>query len=273
MRPVLGDVEANLATHKRLIREARERSVQLLVFPELGLTGYFLRDVVPEVALPCDAPEIRELIDAAGDMALILGFVEEDAHHRFFNAALFVEKGEVRAVHRKVYLPTYGMFDEQRYFAAGERVRAFNTAFGRMALLICEDAWHLSCGVILNLDLADMLVVISSSPARGVAGGRLGSAQRWEELSRVYARYFGFSVVFCNRVGFEDGVGFWGGSEIVAPGGEQIVKGPYHDEALVVAEIDRERLRRQRIFAPLLRDEKLHVTLRELERLWDGTRD
>ena len=271
--PVLGDVGANLAIHKRFIAEARDRDVDLLVFPELGLTGYFLRDVVPEVALARDAPEIAQLVEAAGDMGLVLGFVEEDTHHRFFNSALLFEHGSLCAAHRKVYLPTYGMFDEQRYFAAGERVRAFDTAFGRVGLLICEDVWHLSCGVILNTDLADTVIVISSSPGRGVAGKKLASADHWETLLSIYARYFGFSVMFCNRAGFEDGVGFWGASQVLAPGGDRITAGPLHEEGLVVAEIDRARLRRQRIDTPLLRDEKLHVTHRELKRIWDETRD
>ena len=117
-------------------RAARRQQADLIVFPELSLTGYFVRDMVPDVAMAPDAPEIRELLEAAGPMAVVLGFVEESPQHRFYNTALYAEGGRIVHLHRKVYLPTYGLFDEQRYFAAGERFVAFDTArFGRVGIL------------------------------------------------------------------------------------------------------------------------------------------
>ena len=145
-------------------------------------------------------------------MAVVFGFVEESRSSRFYNAAAFADAGTVRHVHRKVYLPTYGMFDEQRYFAAGDRIRAFDTRFGRLGLLICEDAWHLSCGVILQADGIDALIIIANSPGRGVREPELGSEQSWNLVTRTYATFLNIPVVFANRVGFEDGVCFWGGA-------------------------------------------------------------
>jgi len=116
--PALGDPRQNLSLHLDQIRRAQEQGADLLVFPELSLTGYFVRDMVPDLALHASGPEIRELLEAAGPMALVAGFVEESPRHRFYNSALYGEGGQVVHVHRKVYLPTYGLFDEQRYFAA-----------------------------------------------------------------------------------------------------------------------------------------------------------
>ena len=171
--PVLADRQRNAALHLQQIAAAREQEADLIVFPELSLTGYFVRDMVPDVALAADAPEIRDLLEAAGPMAVVLGFVEESPQHRFYNTALYAEGGRIVHLHRKVYLPTYGLFDEQRYFAAGERFAAFNTArFGRMGILICEDFWHLSAAAIMQAEEIDVLVCPSNSPARGVEGPR-----------------------------------------------------------------------------------------------------
>ena len=162
------------------------------------------------------------------------------------------------------------MFDENRYFARGQRVRAFDATLARMAMLVCEDLWHPSTAHIAALDGAKLLLCASSSPSRGVGDGAEGAnenAQAWELLNRAYATLYGVFLVYANRVGFEDGVAFWGGSEVIAPGGEVLAKAPYYDEALLTVEIDTGAARRQRIAAPLLRDENLDLTLRELARI------
>ena len=150
----------------------------------------------------------------------------ESEDHRFFNAAVYLEDGEVRHIHRKVYLPTYGMFDEQRYFARGGRLRAFDTRHGRLALLICEDLWHPSTVHLAALDGALTILCPSSSPLRGVTDGadQDDNARYWELITRSYAETYGVFVVHANRVGFEDGVGFWGGSGILDPFGRTVCK-------------------------------------------------
>lgn len=270
--PTLGDLPANLRIHVDQIARAGTEGADLVVFPELSLTGYYLKDQVPEVAEPRDGPLIRAVAEAAAaaGVAAVVGFVEEDRAANFYNAAAFVDAGSETFVHRKVYLPTYGMFDERRYFAAGDRIRAFDTRFGRVGLLVCEDAWHLSCGVILQADGIDLLILIANSPARGVREEELGSRSSWRTLAQTYAMYLNVPVVFSNRVGFEDGVGFWGGSVVYAPGGETLVKAPGFEPALVVAPIDPRSTRLQRILAPIDRDERLHLTLDELERIRHG---
>jgi predicted amidohydrolase len=266
--PVLADRQRNVGLHLERIKAARAQEADLVVFPELSLTGYFVRDMVPDVAISPNAPEICELLDAAGPMAVVLGFVEESRQHRFYNTALYAEGGRVVHLHRKVYLPTYGLFDEQRYFAAGERFLAFETArFGRMGILICEDFWHLSAAAIMQAEEIDVLICPSNSPARGVVGPRIRTAETYEHLSKAYAQLMGAVVIVVNRVGFEDGLCFWGGSSVTGPDGQTIAEAPQLDESLTLATFDAADLRRQRLITPLARDERLLLTIEELNRV------
>jgi NAD+ synthase (glutamine-hydrolysing) len=266
--PVLADRQRNVGLHLEQIKAARAQEADLIVFPELSLTGYFVRDMVPDVAIAPDAPEIRELLDAAGPMGVVLGFVEESPQHRFYNTALYAEGGRIVHLHRKVYLPTYGLFDEQRYFAAGERILAFETArFGRMGILICEDFWHLSAAAIMQAEEIDVLICPSNSPGRGIEGPRVRTAETYEHLSMAYAQLMGAVVIVVNRVGFEDGLCFWGGSSVTGPDGRTIAQAPQLDESLTLAAFDAADLRRQRLITPLARDERLLLTIEELNRI------
>jgi len=266
--PRLGDVQANLGKHLEFVERAAGQGVQLLVFPELSLTGYMLQDLVHEVAcLPGD-PLFVPLLEASHKLDLIVGFAERDVRGRLFTAGVYLAQGRIVHVHRKVYLPTYGMFDEGRDFDWGEEVRAFDTRFGRAGLLICEDFWHASPPYLLWLDRADLLLLTSASPGRGMDHrGKLGSSRFVELVNQAYANLFGCFVVHVNRVGFEDGVNFWGGSTVFGPDGELIAQAPYFEEALLVTTLDLSALRRARARLPLLRDERPELTRRELERI------
>jgi predicted amidohydrolase len=268
IKPKLGCVADNLL----LIEEAVERGIReqagLVIFPELALTGYFLKDLVPEVALPLDSPEIRCLAELSRHIDIAVGFVEVSPDYHFYNAALYLSGGEIRHHHRKVYLPTYGLFDEQRYLASGERFRAFDSRFGRMGILICEDMWHLSAPYLLAMDGATTLLCLSSSPGRGISEAEtLGSTASWQKLTSATAMFLNCRVLYCNRVGYEDGVNFWGGSEIIDPSGTVTARGAILEEDFVTANISEDVLRRERISSPLMRDENLLVTLKELKRI------
>jgi len=267
--PRLGDVDANLALYEQRVAAARGVGADLVVFPELSLTGYFLKDMVSTVALRLDAPEVTRLKELSRSVALIAGLVEETSDFRFFNSAVYFEDGEIAHVHRKVYLPTYGLFDEGRYFGRGDRIRSFDTKFGRSAILICEDMWHPSTVYVAALDHALTVFCPSVSPLRGLSDGQEqdNNARYWEMLTAMYAQTFSLNVVYANRVGFEDGVGFWGGSEIVDPSGVRLAKAQYYEEDLIVAEINLRSARRQRIVSPLLRDEDIDLTINELLRI------
>lgn len=269
INPRLRNLQANLALYEEKIDQGIKEGAELLLFPELSLTGYFLRDTVPNVALTVDSPEIKKLTRLSRELPLVAGLVEESADHRFFNAAVYFEDGEIRHIHRKVYLPTYGMFDEQRYFARGDRIRAFDSKFGRIAMLVCEDLWHPSTIYLTALDGARAVLCPSSSPLRGIVDGQLqdDNARYWEMINRSYSETFSLFMIYGNRVGFEDGVGFWGGSEIIDPFGQRVIKAKYYDEDFVLGEISLEAVRRKRIMAPLLRDEDIDLTINELMRI------
>lgn len=269
MDPALGDRNRNLERHRDWVRQATEAGAQLLVFPELSLTGYFLKDLVPESAIRLEDPIIRELGQLAQRLDVVVGAVIEEPDHRYFNASLYFSHGQLAHLHRKVYLPTYGMFDEQRYFAAGDRFRSFKTDFGRAGILVCEDIWHLSSAYILSLEGADMIICPSASPGRGITTDeRLGTAESYGLVCRTYAQFLTTFFLYCNRVGYEDGANFWGGSMAIGPNGDIIAQEEDADEALVLASLDLGDVRRQRLANPLLRDEKLELTINELRRVW-----
>jgi predicted amidohydrolase len=201
-------------------------------------------------------------------MDIVVGFVHEDKRQRFYTASAYLSRGECLHIHHKLYLPTYAMFDEGRYFDQGETARAFDTRFGRVGLLICEDFWHMSPAYLLWQDGADILIFHSASPSRGLDAGDRLSGSRWVELvNQAYGSMFTTYVLHCNRVGYEDGKNFWGGSSIVNPDGEFLTRGCYFDEALIVQPIDLNQLHRTRARLPLLRDERPDMVLRELGRI------
>jgi predicted amidohydrolase len=268
VRPVLGGVAENLHKHLDWVRRAREAGAQLVVFPELGLTGYQVRDLTLDVARSVDAPEIRALVDASRDIDVVFSFVEESVDHRFYITALYAHGGSVVHRHRKVYLPTYGMFDEGRDFAEGNRFETFPTDWGPVGIMICEDAWHVSSPYLLAMGGARVILVPAASPARSVTDQRqFGSQTFWQQLLQVYARLFGAYLVFVNRTGFEDGISFFGGSCAVGPDGQILAEAPVLEEALVLASLDLGAVRRARYTTPILRDERLDVVRDGLDRL------
>ncbi|GAB4498238.1 MAG: carbon-nitrogen hydrolase [Anaerolineales bacterium] len=266
----LGDVEANLAKHLEYIQRAKAEKADLLVFPELSLTGYVLQDLVASVARkPTDDDVVfKQLLAASRDLDLVIGFVDEDSRHRFYIASAYLSGGKLLHVHHKVYLPTYGLFDEGRFFAWGDAVRAFDTRFGRVGMLICEDFWHASPPYLLWLDGADIMLFSSASPGRGLNGkGKLESARWVERITNAYASMFTSFVAHANRVGYEDGLHFWGGAAVFDPNGEELAHGPYNEETITFAELDLNQLRRTRARLPLLRDERTSLVQKELDRI------
>lgn len=265
----LGDINANLEKHIAMAQDASRRGADLLIFPELSLTGYALQDLAASVALrpSPENPVFQRLLAESEKLDMVVGFVEEDSRHRFYISAAYLSAGNILHIHRKVYLPTYGLFDEQRYFAQGNTIRAFDTRFGRMGMLICEDFWHVSAPYTLWMDGADMMIFISASPGRGVTEEILGSAQWVENANKTYAGLFTTFIAHANKVGFEDGINFWGGSMVFDPDGKPVVIAPYNQECVTLAQMDLNQLRRTRTRLPLLRDERSDLVLKELTRI------
>jgi NAD+ synthase (glutamine-hydrolysing) len=269
--PALGLPARNLELHLETIEAARARGLDLLLFPELSLTGYLLKDLVPEIARPWPDPFFAPLLEASRHLDLAFGFVERGEDLLNYNTLAYLADGRLVHKHRKAYLPTYGMFDERRFFAAGEAMQAFPTRFGRLALLICEDLWHPSLPYLAFLDGALGLLVASASPTRGLegsAGGGLpANAAFWDGLLSHHARQYAGFVAFCNRCGVEDGSSYWGGSRLLGPDGQALAAGPLHEPALVTGEADLDELARRRRGFSLLRDERPELVYRALERI------
>lgn len=269
---VLGGFAANLERHLAMIGAARDAGAELCVFPELSLTGYFLKDLVPELAIRLDDPKLYPLLEQSRRMALVVGLVEESADHCFYNTACFFDGGELVHAHRKIYLPTYGLFEEQRYFASGRSVRAFDTRLGRFAMLTCEDMWHAIPPLVAAQDGATQILVPSAGPLRGASrrDERLDNGATWEVLNRFHAKANGVFVAYANRVGVEDGVTFGGGSEVVSPSGVSLARAPGLEADLLRVRIDPAEVRRERRDSPLYRDENLDLAIRELIRVRDA---
>ncbi len=272
--PVLGDMKANVEKHIALAERAASAGAHLVVFPELSLTGYSIKDMNWDLALNLgrDTRPVAPLIEKGKTISILAGGVEEGPSFGLYNAAFLFEGGGVRSVHRKTYPPTYGMFEENRYFSSGTDVRALDTKYGRMGVLICEDLWHLPLPYILARDGAGIIVTLVASPTR-ISGKeekpRIATVNG--ENHRAYARLLSVFVVFCNRVGFEDGVNFWGGSEVVGPDGSLIASAKLFDEDLIMAEIDDNELRRARRLSRHYLDDDPALIEKELRRIRSAT--
>jgi NAD+ synthase (glutamine-hydrolysing) len=267
---VLGDVPRNLDKHLAFIERAQNSGADLILFPELSLTGYVLQDLAPTVACRpvADDPCFCQLLDASRKIDIVAGFVHEDARNRFYIASAYMSAGEVVHVHHKVYLPTYGMFDESRFFAWGDSVEAFDTRFGRAGMLICEDFWHASPPYLLWLDGADLFLFTSASPGRGLTREPILDSARWvNHILRAYSSLYTSFVVHTNRVGFEDGLNFWGGATVFDPNGDLVAEGPHHEEALTQVQLDLNEIHRTRTRLPVLRDERTALVQREMNRI------
>ena len=268
--PRLGEVDANLELLAERLDAAAAEGAQLVVFPELALTGYLLQDLVPEVALRAGDPRLASLSGTQPSVAVAVGFVEETDDHRYCNSVALLRDGAVLGVHRKLYLPTYGLFDEGRFTRAGDRIRTVDVGvpIGRIGLSVCEDFWHPSVPMLQAHDGANLLVNVAAGPSRapGSTAG-LVAIQGWHKMQDTYALLGTVPIAFCNRVGNEEGLTFWGGSRVLAADGSVVVEAPLWEEALVVGTLETDDLRMQRYGLPLLADERLELTRRELDRV------
>lgn len=269
----LADLEANLQTHLELAAAAKQRGAQFIVFPELSLTGYHLQERVAEVALTEQAKLLEPLRERSRQLDILLGLVLESPDHRVYNSALYFSGGRILQRHDKVYLPTYGSFEEGKYFARGGRLAAFDNAFSRCGILICEENWHPSAAHLLWIDGARIFFSMhcssagSADPKHPPVAESSTSPGACRLLSQFYARMFGAYFVFVNRVGDEGPFHFWGGSQIVNPFGETEATATYGEPELLIHALDLDKIREAQIKMPLRRDEDVALTLRELSRI------
>jgi NAD+ synthase (glutamine-hydrolysing) len=285
LRPRKGEYAANLGRLEEFLRRAAALSPRphVLHLPETALTGYFVEGAVRELAMTAgalaeDLGEVyRRAVPRGEPMDLVVGFYES-WEHRLYNSALYVTLGAgdpiVRHVHRKLFLPTYGLFDEERFVEKGHEVRAFETSWGKAAMLVCEDAWHSLTGTLAALDGAEVVFLCAAAPARGPLpdpDGTPGPANlgRWERLVRDLADEHGVYVSLAHLVGTEGGKTFAGGSAIVGPKGDVRGRAPLWDEAIVAVTADLADIGRARADMPLIADLETMMPhlVRTLERI------
>jgi len=258
--PKLGDLNDNFRRHLTQLHTLRAEGVKLAVFPELSLTGYQLQDLVAEVALTRD--ELIQGFSSLGpgpEIEFVVGYMEHSHAVRCYNAMAHLRletDGTLRLLHnhRKLNLPTYGMFEEQRYFSRGNRLAAYDSPLlGRTGLLICEDLWHASNPLLLALDGPELegattLIIGSNSPTRGLPQEQdePDNAVAWDFLARSTSITHNCLVLVCQRSGVEDGFVFTGGSEIVAPGGKRLARAPLFESETLRHSLNLEHLLKQR---------------------------
>lgn len=268
MRPRLGDIKWNLQRHLEIAEDAQKEGADVVLFPELSLTGYSVRDLNAELVLNAGDKFFDPFRSASKKISIGAGAIVRDNAGGIRNAILYFEGGELKHVHYKVYLPTYGIFEEQRYFLPGKKVEAFDSKFGKIGLLICEDLWHISLPYLLAEQGAKVILAVAASPTRLSGGAEIHSGYMVNsEQHKSFARLLSVYLGFVNRVGFEDGVNFWGGSEIISPHGDAIATAKLFDEDKITSEIDLAEVERARLFARHFLDEDPGLVVSHLKML------
>ena len=263
---ILGDVDKNLRRAKEVIEEAKDRGADLVVFPELSLAGYAVGELSNEVAIEAKSEPLISLADEAGETAVVVGFCEEGRGFHVYNSVAYLQGGSLLHVHRKLYLPNYRIYEERKHYNPGQSLRAFDTRLGRMAMLICNDAWQPSLPFIAVQDGAQVLIIPANSglyPHPNL----LDTREYWRDITRFYARMLQSYVIFVNRVGEQEDFVFLGYSHVVDPWGKVVAEGPGREEALIIADIDLGNVRRRRREVPLVKEARLALLSRELNRL------
>lgn len=274
INPALGDYDKNIKKHLQFIDKAIKRKADMVVFPELSLTGYSVKDLNFDLALnPYKDSILKPLRDKSKQITIVCGGIEEDENFGIYNSAFYIEGGKVKFTHKKVYPPDYGLFEEMRYFSRGKEADVHDTKFGKLGLLVCEDLWHMSLPLLQALKGAKLIIGIAVSPTRLALNSKSKVLKNYEinsEQHKAYARLLSLYMVFCNRVGYEDGINFWGGSEVVDPFGNVDKAAKFFDEDLIVSEINMNSVKRARHMARHFLDEDVNFLKNEVKILQEG---
>ncbi len=265
--PKFGDVSFNINKHLEWISKAKEKGADVVVFPELALTGYSLKDLSSEIAICSDGKELELIRKASKDIGIVVSFPELGDDFIPYISMGFFYGGELVHLYRKVHPPTHGMFEELKFFGVGNSIRAFDTPWVRMGMMVCRDIWHPELAFVLSADNAVFMIASSAIPARNLSAGGFGVQDSMKRTVQNMALTNQSWVVVCNRVGIEDGVSFLGGSVVCSPSGKVVVELPVLEEALEIVEIDLEQLRRDRDSLNLVRERRLDLISREINRI------
>lgn len=264
--PAIADVPRNIDKHIAYIDDAIEADAGMIVFPELSLTGYTLRDSNFEVALRPGAEILDPLRERSDKITIVCGGVEESEEFGVYNAAFVFDKGGC-STYRKIYPPDYAIFEEGRYFLPGKHIKPMQTAAGKIGVLVCEDLWHLSLPLLYAYQGVQLLIVISASPTRMPGAGGLTNHEYNSQHHATVARLLSMNLVFVNRVGFEDGVNFWGCSQYLNAHGDIVATADEFEEELLIVESDDMDVRDARRFSRHFLDDDPVFMHRQLARI------
>ncbi len=264
----LGDIDANLDRAEQVVADAVEKSSELVVFPELCLSGYSIGEVDADLSLRPDDARMERLAKRAGPAGLLIGFVENGPQGQHtYNSMAFYQDGRLVHVHRKLYLPAYAPFEERNHFTPGPSLRAFPVSPDtRMAVLLCNDAWQPQLAFLATQDGAKVLLVPAAS-AQSRFPEHYDSHEYWHDITHFYGRMFQVYVVFVNRVGDEGALRFWGGSHVIDPWGNVVAEASQGEEQLLTVDVDLAEVRRRRRQVPLVKEARLGLLQREIGRL------
>jgi len=265
--PALGNVGKNLEFHAEKTAQAARDGCELVVFPELSLSGYHLKDIAVDAALRPGGGEWRVLEKLSRRIDLIVGAPVEETPGIIVNAALYFSKGKWRHSHRKVQLPNYGMFEEGMIFKPGDEFRTFKIGTLTAGILICREILFPMLAYLYFMQKTDFLIGISNSPLRGIGRDGISSFQLWETMGYVFSQFYHQNYLFVNRVGFEDGIGFGGGSFFARAGRGIVQKAGYVDEDVLDADVRPADVRRARVASNYLRDDQPALVLKEMRRI------
>jgi len=246
----VGDKDHNIRKIERYVKQAKKKRANLIVFPELALTGYVCRDLVYELAEPIPGPSVHRLeaIAKRENMHIVLGMLEKSSKAKavLHNTAFLISPKGFLGKYQKMHLPTHSVFEEKRYFRGGYQTPVFDTSIGKLGLIICYDVFFPEITRLLRLKGAQLVICISASPSvrRGF----------FEVLTTARALENTMFLVYVNLVGIEDGLQFWGGSRMIDPSGKIFAQARYDEEDMVVTQIDYSDMDRVEIFVPMLRD-------------------
>jgi predicted amidohydrolase len=267
---VLGDIAANAARAEQLIDEATAGGADMVVFPELSLSGFSIGAIADDVSLELDDKRLTALGERTS-AGVLVGFPEAQTHGlHTYNSAAYFEGRRLVHVHRKLYLPNYSIFEERKHFLPGQTSRAYPVLGGRhrAATLICNDAWQPQLAFLATQDGA-LIMLVPAASAQSTFPDHYDSRDYWQGITTFYGRMYQLFVVFVNRVGVEGQLRFWGGSHVVDPWGQIVAECKEHVEQLLLVDIDLSEVRRRRRGIPLVREARLGMLRREIDRLLD----
>ena len=265
----LANFDENLAQHCTLIEEAIREGADAIAFPELSLTGYNVQDAAQDIAMHIEDARFAPLRELSQKICILCGGIELSDDYGVYNSALMFEDGVGRSVHRKIYLPTYGMFEELRYFSAGQQIKAVTSKrLGKIGVAICEDFWHVSVPYLLAHQGAKLLFVLMSSPLRMSPGsGNPAIVTQWQTIASTYSFLFSSYVACINRVGNEDSFTYWGNSSVTGPDGTILCAAPLFKPSMIEAFVDVSEVKRARLHSSHFLDEDLRLIGAELSEI------